>query len=110
MTSGGGLPIMLLILAAAFAVGVVWLICWIMALVKIFHDNVGLGILGIFCAPFAFIYGWVKVREHNSQTLMTVWTVASVLGCLSLGLAMVASFGYSGFSGLSGQTNEPGLM
>ena len=51
------------------------LACWIMVLVKIFqNDHVGLGILGIFCPLFAFIYGWIKSGEWNIQKLMGIWS------------------------------------
>ena len=51
------------------------LVCWIIVLVKIFQDSIGLGILGILCGLFAFIYGWVKVGEDGIKKVMIVWTV-----------------------------------
>ena len=45
------------------AVSVVSLVCWIMTLIKIFKVNIGLGILGIICGLFAFIYGWIKAVD-----------------------------------------------
>lgn len=73
----------ILLQVLALAVGIVSLVCWIMILVKIFKQNVGLGILGIFCSIFAFIYGWVKVKEFNAQKIMTVWTIAIVVGMIA---------------------------
>jgi hypothetical protein len=50
-------------------------VCWILVLVKIFqNDNVWLGVLGIFCPLFAFIYGWIKSNEWAIQKIMGLWT------------------------------------
>ena len=64
-------------------VTIVSLVCWVMILIKIFKENVGLGILGIVCSLFAFIYGWVKVKEYDAQKIMVVWTIATVVGILA---------------------------
>jgi hypothetical protein len=66
----------------SIVLGVVSLVCWIMVLIPIFKDNVGLGILGIICGLFAFIYGWIKVKEYNIQKVMLVWTIVFVLTIL----------------------------
>jgi len=58
------------------ACGIVSVVCWVMVLIKIFKENVGLGILGIICGLFAFIYGWVKVKEYDIKKVMLWWTVA----------------------------------
>jgi hypothetical protein len=64
------------------------LVCWIMVVVKIFQSgSVGLGILGIFCPLFTFIYGWVKADELGVKNLMLIWTVLIVAG-IGLNLAM----------------------
>jgi hypothetical protein len=41
--------------------------------------GVGLGILGIICSPFAFIWGWMKHKEYGLTKVMTVWTIAIVV-------------------------------
>jgi len=69
-------------------VGIGSLVCWIMVLIKIFKDNVGLGILGIFCGLFTFIYGWVKAKEYQIQKVMLAWTVLIVVSTI---LSMVYS-------------------
>jgi tellurite resistance protein TehA-like permease len=61
-----------------YACGVVSLVCWIMVLIKMFKDNVVMGIIGILCGLFAFIYGWVKVKEYQVKNVMLVWTIAIV--------------------------------
>ncbi len=64
----------------AILVGLGSLVCWIMTLVAIFkNSNIGLGILGIFCPLFAFIFGWVKSSEWGIRGLMVVWTILFVL-------------------------------
>lgn len=72
-------------LAALFGIlaivcGVASLVCWIMVLIKIFKDNVGLGILGIICSLFAFIYGWVKATEYGIKKVMLWWTILILAG------------------------------
>ena len=66
-----------------FAAGIVSLVCWIMVLIPIFKENVGLGILGIICGLFTFIYGWVKAKEYNIQKVMLIWTIATVVTILA---------------------------
>ncbi len=59
--------------------GIVSLVCWIMILIKIFNESIGLGILGIICGLFAFVYGWVKVKEYNCKNVMMAWTAAFIV-------------------------------
>ena len=75
-TAAAGMGLMSIVLIAA---GVVSLVCWIMVLIKIFKENVGLGILGILCGLFTFIYGWVKVKEYNCKNVMLAWTAAFIV-------------------------------
>lgn len=77
------------------AAGIVSLVCWIMIEIKIFKESIGLGILGILCGLFAFIYGWVKVKEYDCKKIMLAWTVAMVVSILANvlgGAALVKSF------------------
>ncbi len=66
------MSVLLMVLLAACGIGS--LVCWIIVLIKIFGESVGLGILGIVCGLFAFIYGWVKCAEYGIQKVMFVWT------------------------------------
>ena len=67
--------------ALAVIAGIAFLVCWIMVVVKIFQSGqTGLGILGIFCPLFTFIYGWVKVNEFGIKNLMTIWSIAIGVG------------------------------
>lgn len=59
-------------------------ICFVLVVIQMFkHGASGVGItcivLTLCCGLgglIAFIYGWLKAREWNISTLMTVWTVA----------------------------------
>ncbi len=66
--------------AVAGIAGIVSIVCWILVLIKIFKDSIGLGILGIFCGIFAFIYGWIKSSEYDIKNVMFIWTLAIVVG------------------------------
>ena len=66
--------------ALALATGITALVCWIMVLIQIFKSGqTGLGILGIFCPLFTFIYGWMKAKEFGIKNIMIIWSVAVVL-------------------------------
>ncbi len=89
MIAGSLLGILYLISA------LVALVLHIMLLVKLFkHAGVGLGILGIFCGLFAFIWGWMKCGEYGFKKLMVWLTVAIVISAV-LGGASGAAFGPS---------------
>ncbi len=62
----------------ALAIGLVSIICWIKVLIVIFNKaGVGLGILGIICPIFTFIWGWVKNAEYGLKKIMLIWTIAT---------------------------------
>lgn len=63
-------------------IGLASIVCWVMVLIKIFKDNVGLGVLGIFCQLFVFVYGWVKAKEYQVQKVMMAWTIITVAGII----------------------------
>jgi hypothetical protein len=72
----------ILVFVLLFAIGIVSLVCWILTLIKIFKDNVGLGVLGVVCALFAFIYGWVKTEQYQNKKVMIIWTIAILFSLL----------------------------
>ncbi len=73
--------------------GLVSLVCWIMVLIPLFkNEGVLMGILGIICGLYAFIWGWMKAKQHHLQTVMLVWTVA-FLGSIVGQIAMAAMRG-----------------
>ena len=51
------------------------LVCLILVLIPLFKENVGLGILGIICGLFTFVWGWVKAKEKGLTKIMTIWTI-----------------------------------
>ncbi len=71
---------------------IVSFICFIKVLIALFKNaGVGLGILGIFCQIFAFVWGWVKSGALNLKTTMIIWTLSTV-GIIALQGVIMASF------------------
>lgn len=61
---------------------IISLICWIRVLIALFKNaGVGLGILGIICSLFAFIWGWVKSGALGLRGTMIAWTI-SIIGMM----------------------------
>ena len=72
----------------AILIGLGSLACWILVLVKIFQSGqIGLGILGIICPLFTFIYGWIKSDEFGIRQIMITWSVL-VLASIIVNVAM----------------------
>jgi hypothetical protein len=72
----------MLILVSLFAilVGLGSVVCWIIVLTKLFpSEGAGMGILGILCGLYAFIWGWQN-KETVGPTIMILWTVFAVIG------------------------------
>ena len=84
----------------ALLLGLVSLFCWIKVLIVIFKtQGAGLGILGILCPIFTFIWGWMKAKEHNLQQIMMIWTgvfVGSIILNAIGGAMMVSQLQSSG--------------
>lgn len=74
--------------------GIGSLVCWIMILIKMFQNEKPLlGILGIFCGLWAFIWGWMKSSTLGTKKLMMIWSacfVMSILGNILYGVGMAA--------------------
>jgi hypothetical protein len=67
----------------AIVAGIGSLICWIMVLIKLFKEKGVLhGILGIICALYPFIWGWMNVARLNIKNVMIIWSVCIVLGII----------------------------
>lgn len=63
--------------------GIGSLICWILVLIQLFKkEGVGLGILGIFCGIYTYIWGWIKSKELGLKNIMLGWTAAIVLSVI----------------------------
>lgn len=68
------------------------LVCDILVIVKIFQANeIGLGILGIFCPLFTFIYGWIKATPWRIRPIMLLWTCLIIINIALQGV-MVATY------------------
>jgi hypothetical protein len=77
-------------------ISVVWLVIFIVVLIKSFKAGVLKGILGIItCGLFTFIWGWVKHSELQITKLMLLWTVLILLSfamAMTIGTAQVMKF------------------
>ena len=59
------------------------LVVFIMVLIKLFKkEGVGLGILGIICALYTFIWGWINHKKQKITNLMIAWSVLIVLSII----------------------------
>ena len=64
-----------------------WLICFIIVLIKLFQNEGALkGILGLICALYTFIWGWMNANKLNLKTIMLIWTVLIIV-CIVLNVA-----------------------
>ena len=67
----------------AVIVGIGSLICWIMILIKLFQEKGVLhGILGIICALYPFIWGWINVGRLGEKNIMLIWTACIVISLI----------------------------
>lgn len=74
--------------------GIGSLVCWIMVLIKMFQNEKPLiGILGIFCGLWTFIWGWMKSSTLGLKKIMMIWSaciVLSIIGNILYGVGMAA--------------------
>jgi hypothetical protein len=72
--------------------GIGSLICWIMVLIKMFQNEKPLiGILGILCSLWAFVWGWMKSSTLGLKKTMLIWSgciVLTIIGQVVAGAAM----------------------
>ena len=78
------------LLGLAGLFGVIGTILTIILIVKVFQNaGVGLGILAIFCGPFAYIWGWIKSRELKLTKLMVFLTLTYLIAGILYGVGSV---------------------
>ena len=66
----------------ALVVGIASLVLWIMVLIKLFQkEGVLLGILGIICGIYAFIWGWMN-SGLVGKNIMIAWTACIIIGII----------------------------
>ena len=76
--------------------GLVSLVCFILVLIKLFQtEGVLLGILGLICGIYTFIWGWMKNEEQGIRQIMIYWSAAIVASIIfqALGGGMAAFSG-----------------
>ena len=83
-----------------FAIGIALLavgsigsvICWIIVLIKMFKNEKPLiGVLGILCGLWAFIWGWMKSSSLGLKKTMMIWSACiglTVVGNVLYGIGM----------------------
>jgi hypothetical protein len=53
-------------------------------LIKMFQSEGALkGILGIICAIWAFIWGWMNAGRFNLKNIMLIWTIAIIISVIA---------------------------
>lgn len=74
--------------------GIGSLVCWIMVLIKMFqNDKPLIGVLGILCSLWAFIWGWMKAGTLGLKKVMMIWTVClgvTIVGNVIYGAGMAS--------------------
>ncbi len=80
--------------------GLVSIVCWIMTLIAMFQDKQDggtlKGVLGIICALWAFIWGWMHAGRLGRKNVMIAWTIAIILGGIGNVMAIGAAAGGGG--------------
>ncbi|MBW1840321.1 MAG: tetratricopeptide repeat protein [Deltaproteobacteria bacterium] len=71
----------ILLIVVFLLLGIAELVIYVMVLIKLFKDKGILhGILGIICGIYPFIWGWMVHKRLKITKLMTIWTVAGIIG------------------------------
>jgi hypothetical protein len=59
------------------------LVCFVIVLIKLFQtDGVLMGILGLICALYTFIWGWLNASKLNLRNIMMIWTLLVILSII----------------------------
>lgn len=84
-----------LILASISGIGS--LVCLIIVLTKLFpKEGVLLGIAGIICGLYTYIWGWINKNEFNLQQIMIAWTALIILGIIGNVMAQAGAASMGG--------------
>ena len=80
----------------AMLVGIGCLICFIIVLIKLFQNEGALkGILGIICALYAFIWGWMNADKLGVRNIMMIWSLLVIVQLVLnfvFGVAMIPGY------------------
>ena len=69
---------MIQLLSALMSLGA--LICFIIVLIKLFKtEGALLGILGLICGLWTFIWGWMNAGKLGIKNIMMIWTLLILL-------------------------------
>ncbi len=72
--------------------GIAALVCFIIVVIKLFKkEGVGLGILGIICGIWTFIWGWMNAKSQDIKKIMLIWSVAIVVAMIGNFIAMAGA-------------------
>jgi hypothetical protein len=64
--------------------GIVSIVCMIVVLRKMFSESGTLqGLLGLFCALYAYAWGWIHQDDQNLMDVMFIWTISILLGIVA---------------------------
>ena len=64
----------------ALLVGIGCLICFIIVLIKLFQNEGALkGILGLICALYTFIWGWMNADRYGIRNIMLIWSLLVII-------------------------------
>jgi len=73
--------------------GIGSLVCLIIVLSKMFSQAGTMqGLLGLFCALYAYAWGWIHQKEHELMDVMFLWTIAVLMGFVANLMLDVNSF------------------
>lgn len=76
------------------------IICFIIVLIKLFQtEGALLGILGLICGLYTFVWGWLNASKLNLRNIMIVWTLLIILSIV----ANVAGGGFNYSYGIPGR-------
>lgn len=56
------------------------IICFVIVLIKLFQtEGALLGILGLICGLYTFVWGWINASKLNLRNIMIIWTLLIIL-------------------------------
>jgi hypothetical protein len=71
--------------------GVGSLVCWVVILIQMFKNEKPLiGIIGVLCGPWAFIWGWMNAAKLGIKNTMLIWSACIVVQMIGIGIATTA--------------------
>ena len=72
------------------------LVVFIMVLIKLFKkEGVLLGILGIICGLYTFVWGWINHKKQKITNLMIIWSILFAIMIIlqyTIGFKMLGNF------------------